>query len=271
MLLLLAAPRIHWLRETLGKHAWLVIVLIALAASHFIVGGILYRSARKTIEFVHSPEGRRQRTEQVQATIAAIIAEAEARPKLDLHQMVLDKTAAASVMTEARRLAKKAAEDELRRRFARFPSDVGVKELSRIANALLTTDPNVIEMAKANVAKRASASPLTSDRVRFGPLRQHGPKPNVRDEPIRSISRSGDDTMPRPSRKGRCRLKAPAATTKEGRFISQPLAASGRARYLFLSQTECEEGGSQHTPSLSITWAESLNSVMRPERRSKNM
>jgi hypothetical protein len=159
MLLLLAAPRIHWLRETLGKHTWLVIVLIALAASHFIVGGILYRSARKTIQFLHAPEDRRLRDEQVQATIAAIIAEAEGRPKLDLHQMVLDKTAAASVMTEARRLAKQVAEDELRRRFARFPSGVGVKELSRIANALLTTDPNVIETAKANVAKRHEYPP----------------------------------------------------------------------------------------------------------------
>ena len=170
LLLIVGPTYVPWWRATLEKHTLLIILLLLMLASHFVAGGILSASTRKSIRFLDSPEGKRRRAEQVQRTIDAIVAEAEARPKLDLHQMVLDKSSAASVITEARRLAKKAAEDELRRRFARFPSGVEVTELSRIANALLTTDPIVIETAKANVAKRASVSPpLTTDRIRFAP------------------------------------------------------------------------------------------------------
>jgi hypothetical protein len=74
MLLLLAALHVRWWGATLERHIWLVIVLVTIIASHLVVGGILYESGRKHTPILLSPEGRRRRAEQIQRTIAAIIA-----------------------------------------------------------------------------------------------------------------------------------------------------------------------------------------------------
>lgn len=59
-------------------------------------------------------------------------------------------------MTEARRLARNIAKDELRRRGIKHTWEVDANELTRIANALLETDLNIIGTAKANLEKRAA-------------------------------------------------------------------------------------------------------------------
>jgi hypothetical protein len=156
ILLLLLGPHVPWWGATLEDHTWLVILLVTIFASHFVVGGVLNESSRKYQQFLLSPEGKRRRAEGVQESIATIIAEAEARPRLKLDEAAFGGTSAASVMTEARRLARSTAKDELRRRGVRLPWEVDAAELTRIADALLATDLNIIGTAKTNLEKCAS-------------------------------------------------------------------------------------------------------------------
>jgi hypothetical protein len=156
ILLLLLAPHVGWWGATLEKHLWLVIVLVLIVFSHFVVGGFLSYESRKHQRFLFSPEGKRRRAQEVQESIATIVAEAEARPKLKLDEAVFEGISPSSVMTEARRLARNIAKDELRRRGIKHIWEVDADELTRIANALLEADLNIIGTAKANLEKRAA-------------------------------------------------------------------------------------------------------------------
>lgn len=60
------------------------------------------------------------------------------------------------VMTEARRLAKQAVKDELKRRGEKI-SYYAASEITKFANAWIEQQPQFIEMAKENIAKREAA------------------------------------------------------------------------------------------------------------------
>jgi|SRR3984893_10961799 len=159
ILLLLLAPHIGWWAATLEKHSWLVVALVLIFLSHFVVGGLLYYKGRKYQRLLFSPEGKRRRTQEVQESIAAIIAETKARPRLKLDQSLFEGSPSGTVMTEARRLSRNIAKDELRRRGIKLPWEVDANEITKIADALLETDLNIIGTAKANLEKRAANSP----------------------------------------------------------------------------------------------------------------
>ena len=160
ILLLLVAPHVPWWGATLEKYTWLAILLAGVFVSRFVVGAVLYYSGRKHQRFLLSPEGKRRRAEEVQKIISTIIAEAEASPTPKLDEAACGGAFAASVITEARRLARETAKEQLRRRGVKIPWEVDTKELARIADTLLATDSNLIGMAKANLEKRASVRNL---------------------------------------------------------------------------------------------------------------
>jgi hypothetical protein len=155
LLLLLLANYVPWWDATLGKHTWLSILLVAIVASHLVVGGVLYRESRRVTQFLLSPEGKRRRAGEVRKSIAAIITRAEAKPRLELEEVAFEGLPPRNVMVEARRLAKSIAKDELRRSGVRS-GEFDAMEITRIADALVGTNLNIIETAKANLEKRAS-------------------------------------------------------------------------------------------------------------------
>lgn len=158
ILLLLLAPHIGRWGSTLEKHSWLVVVLVLIFLSRFVVGGVLYYESQKYQRFLYSPEGKRHRAQQVQESIAAIIADAKAKPRLRADQSLFEGFAPGAVMTEARRLAKNIAKNELKRRGIRLPWEVDANEITKIANALVESDINIIRTAKANLEKYAASS-----------------------------------------------------------------------------------------------------------------
>jgi len=68
-----------------------------------------------------------------------------------------------AVMTEARRLAKNAVKDAIKRAGKKV-SHVEAKEITRAANQLLTEDPSFIEKAKVNIADR-EAAPISDSLI----------------------------------------------------------------------------------------------------------
>jgi hypothetical protein len=144
--------------ETLDKkYPWLVVVLLLIFLSRWVVGGWLYYQAGKHLKFLHSPEGQRQKAQEVQESIAAIIPDAQTgRPKLkpnDLAPSIFAGFPPGAVMTEARRLARNTAKDKLRAQNIKF-NDVEASEITKIGNALLEADLlSFIETAKANLKK----------------------------------------------------------------------------------------------------------------------
>jgi hypothetical protein len=162
IMVLLLAPHFGWWGATLEKYPWLFVVLVLIFLSRWVVGGWLYYKAGKQLKFLHSPEGQRQKAQEIQETTAAIIADApKGRPKIkpnELDPSVFGEFPPGAVMTEARRLARKAAKDELRAQNIKL-NDVGFSETWKIAHALLEADLlNFIETAKANL-KRANYRP----------------------------------------------------------------------------------------------------------------
>ena len=117
----------------------------------------MHYETRKYIRFLHSPEGVRRRAQEVQESINAIITEAKARPSFKPDPSLLEGFPPGSVMTEARRLARNIAKDELRRRGIKF-SSVESKEIKKIADTLVEADLNIIKSAKANLEKYAASS-----------------------------------------------------------------------------------------------------------------
>ena len=110
--------------------------------------------ARKYEKFRFSPEGQRRRAQEVQQSIAAIIAGTQARPKLsrdDIRRLV-EGFPAGAVMTMARYVAKNIAKEELKGRGVKM-SEIEASDINEIANALLETDASIIETAKANFKK----------------------------------------------------------------------------------------------------------------------
>ena len=89
----------------------------------------------------------------VRKAITELMAEIEARPIIEPALAALDKTTAAFLLIEARRLARISAKKELRHRGIRLPWEVDVKELNKIADAMLKTDRVFIENSKANLEK----------------------------------------------------------------------------------------------------------------------
>ncbi len=155
IILLLLAPRIRWWRATLENHPWLLVVLVLVFLSHFVVGGYLYYSVRQHLKFLTSPEGKRRRSREIQEVISQILCDAKAQPILCLDEAIFDGVPPASIMTEARRLAKSLAKNELRRRGIRATWEVNSREIAKIADAYLETDPDLIATARANLERRA--------------------------------------------------------------------------------------------------------------------
>ncbi len=116
ILLLLLAFQNRWWRSVLDNLSWMILVLVLIVLSRFVVGGIMHYETRKYIRFLHSPEGVRRRAQEVQESINALITEAKARPSFKPDPSLLEGFPPGSVMTEARRLARNIAKDELRRR-----------------------------------------------------------------------------------------------------------------------------------------------------------
>src|SRR5262245_22370207 len=107
ILLLLLAHYFGWWGATLEKYPWLVVALVLIFLSRFVLGALLDYHDRKYSACLHSPEGQRRRAQKVQESIAAIISDAQARPKLNLENIrcSVEGLPAGAVMTEARRLA----------------------------------------------------------------------------------------------------------------------------------------------------------------------
>jgi hypothetical protein len=63
------------------------------------------------------------------------------------------KQASGAVMTEARRLARNLVKDEIKRQGGKV-SHYEASEITKAANALIASDPSLVEMAKANIAER---------------------------------------------------------------------------------------------------------------------
>jgi hypothetical protein len=109
----------------------------------------------KHLSYLHSPEYRHHRAQEVQAAVAKMIAEAELRPRLDLPDtgddwwLPYDK---ATVMTMAREIANKMLKDQLSALGIRY-SEVTVGEIAHIARIVVNTDPSLIEAAKAKLQK----------------------------------------------------------------------------------------------------------------------
>ncbi len=81
--------------------------------------------------------------------------------------------ASGEVMTEARRLAKNVVKDEMKRAGIKI-SHVEPKEITRVANELLASDPSLIETAKANLEAR-KAIPV-SDKISIKSLIKESPE-----------------------------------------------------------------------------------------------
>lgn len=64
------------------------------------------------------------------------------------------KKASGAVMTEARRLAKNVVKDHLKQEGYKI-SHIEAKEITRLANELLDSDPSYVEQAKVNIEERA--------------------------------------------------------------------------------------------------------------------
>ena len=116
---------------------------------------VLGSRSSKYDEFRFSPEGQRLRAQEVQQSIAAIIADAQARPKLssdDIRPLV-EGFPAGYVMIQARRLAKNIAREKLESSGVKM-YEIKASDINEIANALLETDVSIIETARANLEKR---------------------------------------------------------------------------------------------------------------------
>jgi hypothetical protein len=112
------------------------------------------RRSRKFLDIHHSPEGQRLRAQEVQQSIAAITADAQARPKLssdDIRPLV-EGFPAGHVMIEARRLAKNVAREKLESRGVKM-FEIKTSDINEVANALLETDVSIIQTARANLEK----------------------------------------------------------------------------------------------------------------------
>lgn len=159
IMLLLAAPYIPWWGETLSKYQWLVVVLVLIFLSRFVVGGWLSYKVRKYLEYLYSPEGQRRRAEEVQATIAELVADAR---RLGSHtERVIPvgsaTFSAAAVMTEAHRLAKNLAKEKLRGRGVKV-NEVEASQIAEIARVLVNADPSIVETANVNLEKRSKGA-----------------------------------------------------------------------------------------------------------------
>jgi hypothetical protein len=157
IMVLLLAPHFGWWGATLEKYPWLFVVLVLIFLSRWVVGGWLYYQVGKHLKFLHSPEGQRQKAQEIQESIAAISADAQSeRPKIkpnELDPSVFGEFPPSAVMTEAHRLARKAAKDKLRDEGIRMHS-VEASEITKIGNALLEAGLlSFIETAKANLKR----------------------------------------------------------------------------------------------------------------------
>jgi hypothetical protein len=126
-------------------------------SSFWVVGAWWSYKSRKYFRFLYSPEGQRQKAQEIQESIAAIIADAqEGRPKLkpnELDRSIFDGFPPSEVMAAARYLAKNAAKDELQKRGIKLHS-VEASEITKIGNALLEVDLlSFIENAKVDLEK----------------------------------------------------------------------------------------------------------------------
>ena len=124
-------------------------------SSVVLCGMLMHRRSRKFLDIHHSPEGQRLRAQEVQASITAIIAAAQARPKLssnDIRRLV-EGFPAGYVMIEARRLAKNIAREKLESSGVKM-YEIKASDINEIANALLETDVSIIETARANLEQR---------------------------------------------------------------------------------------------------------------------
>ena len=72
IMVLLLAPHFGWWGATLEKYPWLFVVLVLIFSSRWVVGGWLYYQAGKHLKFLRSPEGQRQKAQEIQETTAAI-------------------------------------------------------------------------------------------------------------------------------------------------------------------------------------------------------
>jgi hypothetical protein len=96
--------------------------------------------------------------EELQAAAMAVAAERvaeimENRVKRGRTSASKTKGVSGAVMTEARRLARNLIKDEMKRQKIKV-SHVEASEITKAANALLQTQPELIEQAKANLAQR---------------------------------------------------------------------------------------------------------------------
>jgi hypothetical protein len=144
-----------WSRAMLSKHQWLIVVLVLIFLSRFLLGEWLSYQMREALDEIHSPEGQRRRAEAVQIAIAEIIGDAHRLPSHAERYSGGHPMLSARVMTEARRIAKNIAKEKLKSRGIKVNYEVKTSEISKIANALVETDPSIIETALANLGQRS--------------------------------------------------------------------------------------------------------------------